>query len=144
MLSGPCMRPATLTAPSSSDQAIEKIKGRPDRARWLSRCVGLSSDRSRYRCCSPRWTSPRVDRRARPAGHVGQMDSDLAALGGLFAQVVAQVQKLRHRRRSRRQRVRVADFFGGRWRLKSRSSRRLPACRTTCSSCCEGVKIVVE
>ena len=41
------------------------------------------------------------------------MESDLAALGGLFAQVVAQVQKLTTPPETKVQRVRVSDFFGG-------------------------------
>jgi hypothetical protein len=41
------------------------------------------------------------------------MESDLAALGGLFAQVVAQVQKLTTPPETKVQRVRVSEFFGG-------------------------------
>ena len=42
---------------------------------------------------------------------LGQMESDLAALGGLFAQVVAQVQKLTTPPETKVQRVRVSEFF---------------------------------
>ena len=44
---------------------------------------------------------------------LSQMESDLAALGGLFAQVVAQVQKLTTPPETKVQRVRVSEFFGG-------------------------------
>jgi hypothetical protein len=44
---------------------------------------------------------------------LSQMESDLAALGGLFAQVVTQVQKLTTPPETKVQRVRVSDFFGG-------------------------------
>ena len=44
---------------------------------------------------------------------VSQMESDLAALGGLFAQVVAQVQKLTTPPEVKMERVRIADFFSG-------------------------------
>ena len=41
------------------------------------------------------------------------MESDLAALGGLFVQVIAQVQKLTTPPETKVQRVRVSEFFGG-------------------------------
>ena len=41
------------------------------------------------------------------------MDSDVAALGGLFAQVVAQIQKLVTPPDVKLKRVRVAEFFSG-------------------------------
>jgi hypothetical protein len=44
---------------------------------------------------------------------LSQMESDLAALGGLFAQVVAQVQKLTTPPETKVQRVRVSEFFSG-------------------------------
>ena len=44
---------------------------------------------------------------------LSQMESDLAALGGLFAQVVTQVQKLTTPPETKVQRVRVSEFFGG-------------------------------
>ena len=44
---------------------------------------------------------------------LGQMESDLAALGALFAEAVAQVQKLTTPADVKIERVRVADFFAG-------------------------------
>ncbi|MCX7112724.1 MAG: hypothetical protein NTX45_21885 [Proteobacteria bacterium] len=44
---------------------------------------------------------------------LSQMESDIAALGGLFAQVVAHIQKLTTPPNIKVQRVRVADFFSG-------------------------------
>ena len=44
---------------------------------------------------------------------LSQMESDVAALGGLFAQVVAQVQKLVTPPETPLRRVRVAEFFAG-------------------------------
>ena len=93
--------------------AIEKIKGRtewsavPDSMRQ-SVLQPLAS-----RCCTE------LDL---PVGSLvckacsatlSQMESDLAALGGLFAQVVAHVQKLTTPPETKVQRVKVSEFFGG-------------------------------
>jgi hypothetical protein len=93
--------------------AIEKIKGReewtavpepmrePVLASLQSRCCGdLKLPDGSLACESCR------------AG-LNQMDSDVAALGGLFAQVIAQIQKLITPPDVPLRRVRVADFFAG-------------------------------
>jgi hypothetical protein len=93
--------------------AIEKIKGRPE---WSAVPASMQQPTLKplaSRCCME------LDQ---PGGSLvcktcsaslSQMESDLAALGGLFAQVVAQVQKLTTPPETKVQRVRVSEFFGG-------------------------------
>ena len=93
--------------------AIEKIKGRPE---WsvvpdsLRQSVlhPLAS-----RCCTELDLSEESLACKACGATLSQMESDLAALGGLFAQVVAQVQKLTTPPETKVQRVRVSEFFGG-------------------------------
>ena len=93
--------------------AIEKIKGRPE---WTavpdsmrqSVLQPLSS-----RCCTELDLGDGSLVCKACSATLSQMDSDLAALGGLFAQVVAQVQKLTTPPETKVQRVRVSEFFGG-------------------------------
>jgi hypothetical protein len=93
--------------------AVEKIKGR---AEWEA-----VPDTMRQPVLQP-LTSRCCTDLGQPEGSVvcqacgatlSQMESDLAALGGLFAQVVAQVQKLTTPPETKVQRVRVSEFFGG-------------------------------
>src|SRR5262249_32909003 len=95
------------------DAAVEKIKGRPE---WSA-----VSDSMKQQVLHP-LTSRCCDDLDQPDGSLvcnpcnatlSQMESDLAALGGLFAQVVAQVQKLTTPPETKVQRVRVSEFFGG-------------------------------
>jgi hypothetical protein len=93
--------------------AVEKIKGRAD---WEA-----VPDTMRQPVLQPLTTRCCTDL-DQPEGSVvckacgatlSQMESDLAALGGLFAQVVAQVQRLTTSEGTKVQRVRVSEFFGG-------------------------------
>ena len=94
--------------------AIEKLKGRSE---WSA----VPDSMRCSRCCN-RWplvVAPSLICRTvhsvckKCSATLTQMESDLAALGGLFAQVVAQVQKLTTPPETKVQRVRVSDFFGG-------------------------------
>jgi hypothetical protein len=93
--------------------AIEKIKGRsewsavPDSMRQPV-LQPLSS-----RCCTELDLPDGSLVCKKCSATLSQMESDLAALGGLFAQVVAQVQKLTTPPETKVQRVRVSEFFGG-------------------------------
>ncbi len=93
--------------------AIEKIKGRTE---WSA--VPASMQQTTLQPL----TSRRCTELDLPGGALvcktcgatlSQMESDLAALGELFAQVVAQVQKLTTPPETKVQRVRVSEFFGG-------------------------------
>ena len=95
------------------DAAVEKIKGRPD---WSA-----VPDSMRQQVLQP-LASRRCMELDQPDGSLvcktcgatlSQMESDVAALGGLFAQVVAQVQRLTTPPDTKVQRVRVSEFFGG-------------------------------
>jgi hypothetical protein len=93
--------------------AIEKIKGRlewstvPDSMRQPV-LQPLAS-----RCCTELDLPDGSLVCKKCSATLSQMESDLAALGGLFAQVVAQVQKLTTPPETKVQRVRVSEFFGG-------------------------------
>jgi hypothetical protein len=76
---------------------------------------------------------------------LGQIESDVAALGGLFARVVAQIQKLITPLEVKLKRVRVAEFFSGSVETEEQVKRavgRLQDHLLTLLS--EGVKIIVE
>ena len=76
---------------------------------------------------------------------LSQMESDLAALGGLFAQVVAQVQKLTTPPETKVQRVRVSEFFGGAIENEDQVKQALARLQDHLLKLLdEGVKIVVE
>jgi hypothetical protein len=125
--------------------AIEKIKGRqewtavpesmrePLLALLQSRCCGdLKLPDGSLTCESCR------------AG-LNQMESDMAALGGLFAQVIAQVQKLITPPDVPLRRVRVSDFFAG--AVEDEEQVRQAVARLQdhlLKLLSEGVKIVVE
>jgi hypothetical protein len=73
------------------------------------------------------------------------MESDVAALGGLFAQVVAQIQKLITPKDVKIERVRVAEFFTSSLETEDQVKQaveRLQDHLLTLLS--EGVKIVLE
>jgi hypothetical protein len=125
--------------------AIEKIKGREE---WTAVpetmrepvLVPLAS-----RCC----TEPHLTDGALACKTCGatlsQMESDVAALGGLFAQVVAQIQRLITSKDVKIERVRVAEFFTGSLvtedQVKQAVERLQDHLLTLLS---EGVKIVLE
>ena len=73
------------------------------------------------------------------------MESDLAALGGLFAQVVAQVQKLTTPPEVKMERVRIADFFSGAVENEEQVKQAVARLQDHLLKLLdEGVKIVVE
>jgi hypothetical protein len=76
---------------------------------------------------------------------LSQMESDFAALGGLFAQVVAQVQKLTTPPETKVQRVRVSEFFGGAMEKEEQVKEAIARLQDHLLKLLdEGVKIVVE
>ncbi|HYT90680.1 MAG TPA: hypothetical protein VEL76_18375 [Gemmataceae bacterium] len=125
--------------------AVEKIKGR---AEW-----NAVPDTMRQpvlqpltvRCCA---------NQEQPEGSLvckacsatlSQMESDLAALGGLFAQVVAQVQKLTTPPDMKVQRVRVSEFFGGAMEKEEQVRQAVARLQDHLLKLLdEGIKIVVE
>jgi hypothetical protein len=95
------------------DQAIEKIKGR---AEWAD-----VPENMREPVLSPLVLRSCADMDLPQGGMVcrkckatiSQMESDMLALGGLFAQALAQIQKITTPPEVKTQQVRVADFFTG-------------------------------
>lgn len=76
---------------------------------------------------------------------LSQMESDLAALGGLFAQVVAHVQKLTTPPETKVQRIKVSEFFGGAMESEDQVKQALARLQDHLLKLLdEGVKIVVE
>jgi len=125
--------------------AIEKVKGREE---WTAvpetmRVPVLGPLQSR--CCSePHLTDGPLSCKTCGAT-LGQMESDVAALGGLFVQVVAQIQKLVTPPDVKLKRVRVAEFFTGSLETEDQVKQavgRLQDHLLTLLS--EGVKIVLE
>ena len=92
-------------------QAIEKIKGRPEWNQVPDSMREPVLNPLASRCCA-QLDAPRESLVCRTCGAtLGQMESDLAAQGGLFAQVIAQIQKLTTPRNVKIRRVRVSEFF---------------------------------
>jgi hypothetical protein len=95
------------------DAAVEKIKGRSEWSAVPDSMRQQVLQPLTSRCCTP-LDQPDGSLVCKPcSATLSQMESDLAALGGLFAQVVAQVQKLTTPPETKMQTVRVAEFFGG-------------------------------
>ena len=125
--------------------AIEKIKGREE---WTAvpetmREPVLGPLQSRC-CTEPHLTDGSLACKTCGAT-LSQMESDVAALGGLFAQVVAQIQKLITPPEVKLKRVRVAEFFTGSLETEDQVKQavgRLQDHLLTLLS--EGVKIVLE
>ena len=125
--------------------AIEKIKGREE---WTAvpetmREPVLGPLQSR--CCSEPHLPDGSTACKTCGATLGQMESDVAALGGLFAQVVAQIQKLVTPPDVKLKRVRVAEFFSGSLETEDQVRQavgRLQDHLLTLLS--EGVKIVLE
>jgi hypothetical protein len=125
--------------------AIEKIKGREE---WTAVpetmrepvLVPLTS-----RCCTePHLVDGSLSCKTCGAT-LSQMESDVAALGGLFGQVVVQIQKLITPPEVKLKRVRAADFFTGSLETEDHVKQavgRLQDHLLTLLS--EGAKIVVE
>lgn len=91
--------------------AVDKIKGRSEWSQVPENMREAVLSPLVARCCSDLELPPgsMVCRRCKAT--VSQMESDLAALGGLFAQVVAQIQKLTTPPDVKVKRVRIAEFF---------------------------------
>ena len=125
--------------------AIEKIKGREE---WTGvpetmREPVLGPLQSR--CCSEPHLPDGSTACKTCGATLSQMESDVAAAGGLFAQVVAQIQKLITPPEVKLKRVRVAEFFTGSLETEDQvrqSVGRLQDHLLTLLS--EGVKIVLE
>ena len=76
---------------------------------------------------------------------LGQMESDVAAVGGLFAQVVAQIQKITWTDAKKVKRVRVAEFFTGSVETEDQVKQAVGRLQDhLLTMLAEGVKIVVE
>src|SRR5271157_3522999 len=125
--------------------AIEKIKGREE---WTAvpdtmREPVLGPLQSRC-CLEP--LLPDGSTACKTCGAtLGQMESDVAAVGGLFAQVVAQIQKITWSDPKKVKRVRVAEFCTGSLETEDQIKQavgRLQDHLLTLLS--EGVKIVLE
>jgi len=125
--------------------AIEKILGREE---WTAIPETIREPvlhPLQSRCC----TEPHLTDGSLACKNCGatlsQMESDVAALGGLFAQVVAQIQKIVTPPEVKLKRVRVADFFTGSVETEEQVRQavgRLQDHLLTLLS--EGVKIVLE
>jgi hypothetical protein len=125
--------------------AIEKVKGReewtavPEAMQepvlaplWSRCCEELKLEEGSLSCETCR------------AG-LGQMESDMAAIGGLFAQAIAQVQKLVTPPEVKLKRVRVAEFFSDSLETEEQVRQAVEALQDHLLKLLgEGVKIVVE
>ena len=125
--------------------AVDKVKGRPE---WAS-----VPDAMRQSVLHP-LTSRSCAALDLPAGALvckacgatlGQMESDVAALGGLFAQVIAHVQKLTTPPETKFQRVRVSDYFDGSMETEEQVKGAVARFQDHLLKLLdEGIKIVVE
>jgi hypothetical protein len=125
--------------------AIEKIKGREAWTAVPGTMLEPVLHPLRSRCC----TAPHLIDGSMACKTCGatlsQMESDVAALGGLFAQVVAHVQKLITPPEVPLRRVRVADFFAG--AVEDEEQVRQAVARLQdhlLKLLSEGVKVVIE
>ena len=139
-----CTRPHADRA-EQFQAAIEKIKGR---AEWSAVPESMRQpvlQPLQSRCC----TEPHLPDGSLVCKNCGatlsQMESDLAALGGLFAQVVAQIQKLTTPPETKLKRVRVAEFFAGSMETEDQVKQAVARLQDhLLKLLAEGVKIVVE
>jgi len=125
--------------------AIEKIKGREE---WTAvpdtmREPVLGPLQSRC-CLEP--LLPDGSTACKTCGAtLGQMESDVAAVGGLFAQVVAQIQKITWTDPKKVKRVRVAEFFTGSLETEDQVKQAVGRLQDhLLSLLAEGVRIVLE
>ena len=125
--------------------AIEKIKGRPEWSEVPDSMRQPVLQPLASRCCTE-LDLPDGSLVCKACGAtLSQMESDLAALGGLFAQVVAQVQKLVTPPETKVQRVRVSEFFGGAMESEDQVKQAVARLQDHLLKLLdEGVKIVVE
>ena len=143
--SAPCTRLGMPTGRSSSGRRSRRSRGGrngPPSPRSMREPV-LRPLQSRC-CTEPHLTDGSLACKTCGAT-LSQMESDVAALGGLFAQVVAQIQKLVTPPDVKLKRVRVADFFTGSVETEDQVKQavgRLQDHLLTLLS--EGVKIVLE
>lgn len=93
--------------------AIEKVKGREDWTAVPEAMQGPVLAPLRSRCCDDLKLSDGSLACESCRAGIGQMESDVAAIGGLVAGAVAQIQKLVTPPDTPLRRVRVAEFFGG-------------------------------
>jgi len=126
-------------------EAIEKIKGRPEWERvpetmrepmfypLTSRaCAGFDLPDTALACKTCR-------------ASVNQMESDVEALGGLFAKAVAEMQRLTTPPEVKMERVRVSEFFSGSFETQEQVKEAVARLQDHLLKLLdEGVKIVVE
>lgn len=93
--------------------AVEKIKGRMEWSTVPDSMQQPVLQPLASRCCTELDLPDGSLVCKKCSANLSQMESDLAGLGGLFAQVVTQVQKLTTPPETKVQRVRVSEFFGG-------------------------------
>ena len=125
--------------------AIEKIKGREE---WTAVPETMREPvlaPLHFRCClEPHLTDGSLSCKTCGAT-LGQMESDVAALGGLFAQVVAQIQKLITPPEVKLKRVRVAEFFSSSLETEDQVKQAVGRLQDhLLTMLAEGVKIVLE
>jgi hypothetical protein len=127
------------------EQAIEKIKGR---AEWETVAENMRQpvlSPLQSRCCSELDLPTAAIVCGGCRATVSQMESDLAALGALFAQVVAHVQKLVTPPDVKVERVRIAEFFSGSMDSEDQVKQAVSRLQDHLLKLLdEGVKIVVE
>jgi hypothetical protein len=125
--------------------AIEKVKGREE---WTAVPEAMREPvlaPLRSRCCEePRLADGSLACESCRAG-LGQMESDVAAIGGLLAQAVAQVQKLVTPPEVKLKRVRVAEFFSDSLETEEQVRQAVESLQDHLLKLLgEGVKVVVE
>ena len=125
--------------------AIEKIKGREE---WTAVPESMREPvlgPLQSRCCLELHLLDGSTACKTCGATLGQMESDVAALGGLFAQVVAQIQKLITPPEVKLKRVRVAEFFTGSLETEDQVKQAVGRLQDhLLTMLAEGVKIVVE
>jgi hypothetical protein len=125
--------------------AIEKIKGREEwtavpEPMWEPVLAPLQ-----FRCCGHLNLPDSALTCETCRAGLNQMESDVAALGGFFAQVVAQVQKLITPPEVPLRRVRVAEFFAGALENEEQVRQALARLQDHLLELLgEGVKVVIE
>ena len=125
--------------------AIEKIKGREE---WTAvpetmREPVLGPLQSR--CCNEPHLTEGSTACKTCGATLNQMESDVAALGGLFAHVLAQIQKLVTPPEVKLKRVRVAEFFSSSLETEDQVKQAVGHLQDhLLTMLAEGVKIVVE
>jgi hypothetical protein len=125
--------------------ATEKIKGRPE---WSAVPESMREpvlNPLASRCCTDLKLPGGSLVCVRCRATLSQMESDLAALGGLFTQVVAQIQKLTTPPEVKIQRVRIAEFFSDAMETEEQVKQAVARLQDHLLKLLdEGVKIVVE